>query len=71
MIPTNHIAAVFVIFSNDLVRASNILVILTPAKLYAEIVMIPRITKVNKRKLEKTYFRYTRGSYINASLLSL
>jgi hypothetical protein len=48
IIPTIQIAAVLVTFNKDLVNASNILVILTPPKLYMAINVIPRITSINK-----------------------
>ena len=48
IIPTTQIAAVLVTFNKDLVNASNILVILTPPKLYMAIIVIPRRTSTNK-----------------------
>lgn len=53
-IPTTQMAAVLVTFNSDLVRASNILVMLTPPKLYTAIVNMPEITKKISRPDEKT-----------------
>lgn len=44
IIPTIQMIEVFVMFKRDLVIASKSLVILTPFKLYAEIVKTPTIT---------------------------
>jgi hypothetical protein len=45
MMPTSHITPVLVTFKRDRVKASNILVILTPPKLYTAMVRIPEMTK--------------------------
>jgi|JI7StandDraft_1071085.scaffolds.fasta_scaffold2221000_1 hypothetical protein len=69
IIPTIQIAAVFVTFNNDLVNASNILVMLTPPKLYIAIIIIPEITKNINNPFSNTSRKYTRGNYINGLLL--
>ena len=71
IIPTSQTKAVFVTFSKDLVRASNNFVIVTPPKLNKEIVAIPKITKISKNVSDITYFKYTKGNSMNASLFSL
>ena len=62
IIPTAHMAAVLVTFSNDLVSASNIFVMVTPPKLKIEIEAIPTMTNANKNPLLPIYLKYTLGS---------
>ena len=55
--PIAQIAAVFVTFKRDLVRASNIFVIVTPPKLKTEITTMPVITSPIKYPLSITYLK--------------
>jgi len=50
-------------FSKERVKASNSLVILTPFKLYAEIVKMPMIVSMAKNQIVPTYLK-------NISILS-
>lgn len=70
MIPITQITAVFVTLSNDRVRASNILVILTPPKLNTAIVTIPEKAKNINNPFSNTSLKYTLGNYIKELLLS-
>ena len=70
MIPTNQIAAVFVTLSKDLVKASNILVIVTPPKLKILIEAIPTMTKEIRNPFWPIYLKYTLGSSKKGLLLS-
>lgn len=70
MIPITQIAAVFVTFNRDLVRASNILVMLTPPKLNTAIVSIPENARNIRNPFSNTSLKYTLGNSIKGLLLS-
>ena len=62
MMPIAQIAAVLVTLSNDLVKASNILVIVTPPKLKTQIEAIPTMTRDSKNPLLPISLKNTLGS---------